>query len=130
MPNPRKSLDEIKLTGDHVARALKRPPAKTAAKKKELLALFNDLESRRDAALEDVRERGAVIIIEKWSAGKNIKVEVLNPYLAIAERCEKSMIAIAKALNAFGETPGASPARTALNRELDTIFEEFEERKN
>ncbi len=126
MPNPRKSLDEIKLTGDHVASALKRPPAKTAAKKKELLALFADLEDRRDAALADVRERGTMIYVERWSGGKNIMVEVINPYLAIAERCEKSMIMIAKALNAFGETPGASPAKIAFDAELDVIRREME----
>jgi hypothetical protein len=129
MPTPRKSLEEIKLTGDHVARALKRAPARSAAKRKELMALFTDLEERRDAALKDVRERGPVIHVEKWAAGKVIMVEVVNPYLAIAERCEKSLIAIAKALNAFGETPGASPAKIALDAELDSVFAEFE-RKN
>jgi hypothetical protein len=56
-------------------------------------------------------------------------VEVVNPYLAIAERCEKSMIMIAKALNAFGETPGASPAKVQFDRELDVAFEEFEKGK-
>jgi len=109
MAHPRTSVADLKLQGQtsNLARALKRAPLdKTLPKREALEKLFADVTVRRDRALSDVAIRGEVLTVTKFSMrGEPIDSEVVNPFLKIAERCERQLIVLAKALGQTSATP-------------------------
>ena len=123
MSMPRTSIADLKLSGSsNLKRALEREALKPLAKREELESIFSEVKARHIEALADVKKRGAVIWEDRWKGPKLIRVQVTNPYLKIAQQCERQMSTLAKQLTAYGasDKPAADP-------DVEAIFAEFED---
>ncbi|MHB8410513.1 MAG: hypothetical protein ACYDDI_01040 [Candidatus Acidiferrales bacterium] len=128
MPRRKKTADEIKLTGntlklsraqlaERAATEKSVPPEKIA----EAERLYREIFERRDKAQADVRKRGAVLEVTKYSSkGNAYQVEVPNQNLRIAQQCERSLIEISKFL-----TSAKPPERRAEETSEESDFSEF-----
>ena len=132
MPRRKKTADEIRLAGNtlKVSRAQlaeresDERAAKPMEKRAELLAIFKDVASRRAKAMKDIRRRGAVLTVTKYSAkGNPYEVEIVNPNLRLAQQSERQLADLAKLLqSAFPTAPVASPARKSGVALLESIL--------
>jgi len=128
VPRRKKTADEIRLAGNtaKLSRAALReresaesrvPPEKIA----EAERLYREIFERRETAQADVRKRGAVLSVTKYSAkGNAYQVEVPNPNLRIAQQCERSLIEISKFV-----TAAKPPEKTAEETREEDDFSEF-----
>src|ERR1700736_6097075 len=103
--NPRKSIEELKLTGSpHIKRSERREPQKQLAKRAELEQLFADVTERRREALADVKKNGQIINQEKSNSRGMLYIQkITNPALHIARQCELQLASLARLLTQFGE---------------------------
>jgi len=103
----RTPIADLHLQGSsNLPRALRREPGKTLPKREALEKLFADVTVRRDRALSDVAIRGEILTVTRYTrGGGEYEVEIVNPFLKIAERCEKQLIVLARALGQTSGTP-------------------------
>lgn len=97
--NPRKPIEQLELEGSpNLKRALARGPEPVLIKQDDLEAQYAEIKQRRDEALADVKERGMVVTQVKWYGKRSDIIHVENPFLKIAQDCEKQLLALAKAI--------------------------------
>jgi hypothetical protein len=121
---PRAAIEDLKLIGNkgNLKRALTRPPEKVTAKRAELEEMFETVKARRAEALADIRENGQLIWQDKWSAGKLIRVRIINPAVKIAQQCERQLASLAKMLTNDNPDP-AKPAEPLTGiEELESML--------
>jgi len=136
VPQRKKTAREIQLAGN--ARKLSRAQigerevadrsAKPMEKRAELLGIFRDVSARRGKALADIKKRGAVLTVTKYSAkGNPYEVEIVNPNLRIAQQSERQVVDLAKMLQAFPTAPAAAAKpKTGLAALIDYVESEDE----
>lgn len=118
MPQRKKTAREIQLAGN--TRKLSRAQlaereasdrsARPMEKRSELLAIFKDVSARRKKALADIKKRGAVLTVTKYSAkGNPYEVEIVNHNLRVAQQSERQLADLAKMLQAFPAAPAEPP---------------------
>jgi phage terminase small subunit len=125
MPNPRTKIDDLKLQGGNLKRALSYPPkpeSLSAEARAEMERMFCELKDRRGELLADIRENGLLVFQEKWSNGKNIAVRVANPAIKLLQTTERQLVQLAKLIGPAGSDP---KGKTDFERELDAAFKEF-----
>lgn len=97
--NPRKPIEQLILEGSpNLKRALARGPEPVLIKQEELEAQYEEIRKRREEALADVKARGLVVPQVKWYGKRSDIIHVKNPFLKIAQDCEKQMLLLAKAI--------------------------------
>jgi len=122
-----RSIADIELTGHtgNAARALKQRAENTARQEKraELEKLFADTQEIYDRAIADVRARGEVLTLTRYSS-KSIAytVESVNPFLRIAQKSEAQLAALATILAKFEPVPAKPAAKPGT---AEAILAEF-----
>jgi hypothetical protein len=105
MPTPRAAVAELQLrsTPSNLERALKlrdKNPGEVLLKRDELEKLFADCKAEYEIAADDVRIRGSVIQVTKYtSKGKSYSTEVVNPYYRIMRGLTQQIATLARMLS-------------------------------
>lgn len=112
MSRPRASVEHLKLTGAQnsaiVARQLEGKP--TLSKREDVEQLFADTKLAYELAADDVRVRGTVLSITKYtSKGHPYDVEIINPNYRVMSKASAQLAALAKLLSKFDATPQNAP---------------------
>jgi len=112
MANSRASVEYLKLTGAPKSAITSRqlelkPPL---AKRDEVEQLFADAKMAYDLAADDVRVRGAVLTLTRYtSKGVPYEVEGINPNYRVMKSAAAQLTDLAKLLSKFDATPKDLP---------------------
>ena len=107
MPREREDISEllVRSTPSNVRKALNlrvTKPEPSLAKREELEKLFTEARAEYERAADDVRIRGSVITVTKYtSKGKAFDTEVVNPYFKVMRGLAQQMSQLAKLLSKF-----------------------------
>jgi hypothetical protein len=110
MPRERDDIEELLVRSipSNVRKALKLRE-KTLFEKREVLEkLFEDLTHTYERASDDVRIRGSVITVTRFSNGIPYEAEIVNPYFQIMAKLTAQMSDLAKVLSKFEKSKKAS----------------------
>jgi len=130
MGRTKKTVGEILLTGN--TRKLSRAQlSERAAEEKssgvsphkiaQAEKMYLDIFERRETAQADVRKRGAVLRMVRYSAkGNRYTVEAPNPNLKICQQCERALMEISRFVTSAKPAPDKSTEET---REEDDFAE-------
>jgi hypothetical protein len=123
MPTPRASIEELALhaTPQNFKKALHlraTKPEPTLAKREELEQLFNDAKAEYERVADDVRIRGSVLTVTKFTPkGKSYETEIVNPSYRVMRSLVQQMNTLAAQLTRFdkvkpntGVVPGSAAA--------------------
>jgi len=130
--NPRADIADLRLQGSpNLKRALARGPLMSPARRSQLVALLSDISARRTECLEDVKNRGRVLSVVKYSSkGTGYTTEVVNPNLKIAQQCERQMAALVAQLDRSGPEPDNRPKPGTAEAMYPELFAEPQCPKN
>ena len=107
MGRRREPLSDLVTRGSpNLARAIKlrAEEPERPQKRAELERLFDDTLQLYEASMADVRQRGAVLKQTKYTLkGLPYEVEVQNPHLLVAQKCESKLTHLVKLLQKFPE---------------------------
>ncbi len=120
MPRERDDIADlvVRATPSNLRKALHlraTKPDTGLAKRDELEKLFTEAKAEYERAADDVRIRGSVITVTKYSSkGKGFETEVVNPYYRVMRGLSQQMATLAKLLSRFDKPKdGAEPGSAA-----------------
>jgi hypothetical protein len=102
MPRERDDIDDLKLraTASNIRKALRNRASKSGVpKREELEQMFADLKQSYELAADDVRIRGAVIEVTRYTGkGTAYTIDNVNPYFRVMTKLSAQLAMIARVL--------------------------------
>ena len=117
----------LRTTPSNVKKALKLREGQSemiGEKREALEKLFADVQHTYDRACDDVRIRGEVLIVTKYtSKGHPYEVEQVNPYLRIQQKATAQLASLASQLAKIGKVKSKSVVPGSLESLYPELFE-------
>jgi len=132
MGRDRQSLSALALRGsNNIGKAMKLREEKpnVLARREELEKIFDDTLEMYTRAVANLKERGEVITVTKFSGKSSYEVETTNPYLRIAQTSASRLANLAKLLSRFEgvkpDSPSAEPLPGTAGATVPEVFEQL-----